>query len=1102
MTANFAIDSIPVTERAALIAFYDATNGNSWTDNSGWQTPPLHTDGFAMPGTEGTWFGIGIDAGSLRVTSIDLSNNNLAGVIAPELGSLSSLNFLRLSSNPLGGTIPAEIGNLGNLTSIFLDGTQVGGAIPPELGNLHSLTQLYLSTGLMTGSIPTEFGNLSNLITLNLHGNQLGGGIPASLGNLTNLQSIELSANQLTGDIPSSLGNLANLTSLRLSSNLLSGPIPAELGNLDNLTELLLQMNDLTGSIPTELGGMASIQNLDLNHNELAGPIPASFGSLATLRYLSLEYNHLSGQIPSQLGSLVNLQALTLHANRLTGAIPSELGNLTSLLALYLNSNMLSGTIPASLAGLTNVVSFSLDFNSLIATDPDLITFLNTKDPTWASTQTIAPTGMTATSLDNAVILVSWLPIAYTGDTGSYKVLISENRRRPLHPRRQTADKTTSSVNVTGLTPGQRYYFVVQTHTNAHANNQSALDSENSTEATAIAWTQLNVHISGTVLVGGSPLAGVVMSGLTGSPVTDASGGYTGTEAVDWSGTVTPVLAGYTFAPLSRTYSHVAADQTAQDYTATLLTYTISGTVTLDSSPLAGVVMAGLPGSPVTNAAGGYAATVNYGTTFTVTPTLDGYTFTPSFRSYTSVTADHLADDYTATAVCGADGHGDHPQRGREPGPLARLMTSLGRQTGLTGTVTIDLYKGGVYQKTLGTPDATSGTFSWVIATTETPGTDYRVLVWQGSVSDETNADFEIAAAAIRKDDLLGTWDGQGVYYLNSDEGGWYLMASPATMITSGDLDGDGTDDLIGIWPSQGGVWVKYSTTGDWAYIASDAQYISTGDMNGDGRVDLLGNWIGQGVYYRDSMTGFWVLMASEASMIASGDLDGDGTDDLIGIWPSQGGVWVKYSTTGEWAYVASDAQYISSGDMNGDGREDLLGNWIGQGVYYRDSITGAWVLMASEASMIASGDLDGDGIDDLLGIWPSQGGVWVKYSTTGGWQLLSSTAQYIATGKMRPVSEPEAQAQDFGLPLPMGGTAVGPDSALKRTDESASGPGGRRFIYLTEPNLRPKEEPSARLSRIPGPGEPMFSPQTQANIIPRNLETRKTPDRRKENIH
>ena len=87
-------------------------------------------------------------------------------------------------------------------------------------------------------------------------------------------------------------------------------------------------------------------------------------------------------------------------------------------------------------------------------------------------------------------------------------------------------------------------------------------------------------------------------------------------------------------------------------------------------------------------------------------------------------------------------------------------------QTGLTGTVTIDLYKGGVWQKTLGTPAATAGTFSWVIASNETAGTDYRILVWQGSVSDESDADFAIVAVRDQgKDDLLGTWDGIRVTY-------------------------------------------------------------------------------------------------------------------------------------------------------------------------------------------------------------------------------------------------------------------------------------------------------------------------------------------------
>ena len=75
----------------------------------------------------------------------------------------------------------------------------------------------------------------------------------------------------------------------------------------------------------------------------------------------------------------------------------------------------------------------------------------------------------------------------------------------------------------------------------------------------------------------------------------------------------------------------------------------------------------------------------------------------------------------------------------------------------------------------------------------------------------------------------------------------WVKMATPATLITAGDLDGDGIDDLIGIWPTQGGVWVKYSKTGGWSKLSSTAKDIAAGDMNGDGRDDLLAPGMGRG---------------------------------------------------------------------------------------------------------------------------------------------------------------------------------------------------------------------------------------------------------------
>jgi hypothetical protein len=310
------------------------------------------------------------------------------------------------------------------------------------------------------------------------------------------------------------------------------------------------------------------------------------------------------------------------------------------------------------------------------------------------------------------------------------------------------------------------------------------------------------------------------------------------------------------------------------------------------------------------------------------------------------------------------------------------------------------------------------------------------------AVSDFSNYDTTyifLNKFGTHKDDLIGTWAGQGVYYRNSDSATWVKLGSPADLIAAGDLDGDGTDDLVGIWPSQGGVWVKYSQTGAWAKLSSTARHITTGDMNGDGRVDLVGTWDGQGTYYRNSITGAWVKLGTPGTLVTTGDLDGDGTDDLIGIWPSQGGVWVKYSHNGAWAQLSSTAVDIATGDMNGDGRADLVGTWDGQGTYYRNSVNAAWVKLGSPATQVAAGDLDGDGTDDLIGIWPSQGGVWAKYSKTGTWEKLSSTPIDIATGKMR-----------GGATLDI---ASGPVLTTGSADESAQGPGGMRFMPVIEEN-------------------------------------------------
>jgi len=167
-----------------------------------------------------------------------------------------------------------------------------------------------------------------------------------------------------------------------------------------------------------------------------------------------------------------------------------------------------------------------------------------------------------------------------------------------------------------------------------------------------------DLTISGTITDGyGSAVQGVNIYGLPHAPQTDSYGFYSDTVPHGWSGTITPFKAGYNFQvstqdPFpSRTYTEITADQYGQDFVADTINYIISGTVTYYGSPLAGVTMNGLPGTPVTNASGYYSAPVPHGWSGTVTPELLDYIFDPPNRTYASITSDHVNQYYVATFV-------------------------------------------------------------------------------------------------------------------------------------------------------------------------------------------------------------------------------------------------------------------------------------------------------------------------------------------------------------------------------------------------------------------------------------------------------------------
>ena len=348
------------TDRAALVALYNATDGANWTDNTNWLSNAALSQ----------WHGVTTDVNG-RVTRLILSENELDGAIPAELGNLANLEYLFLGDNTLDGEIPPELGNLANLIILSLGGNELDGGIPAELGNLANLDHLFLDGNELSGAIPAELGDLANLQSLFLDGNELSGGIPAELRNLTNLLYLYLGDNELTGGIPAELGNLANLDHLFLDGNELSGAIPAELGDLANLQSLFLDGNELSGGIPAALGDLTELRELSLSRNMLDGEIPAALGDLASLQSLYLDGNELTGAIPAELGNLANLIILSLGGNELSGEIPPELGNLANLIILSLGGNELSGEIPAELGGLTNLQVLYLWGNALDGEIPE-----------------------------------------------------------------------------------------------------------------------------------------------------------------------------------------------------------------------------------------------------------------------------------------------------------------------------------------------------------------------------------------------------------------------------------------------------------------------------------------------------------------------------------------------------------------------------------------------------------------------------------------------------------------------------------------------------------------------------------------------------------
>ena len=409
----FIFGQVPTTERDALIALYNATDGANWTNNTNWNT--------AQPVS--SWFGVTITtiSGQSHVTAIELPNNNLIGAIPNGLDALTQLKKIVLKNNSLINQIPDDICNITTLEYINLGGNPtLTDYVPANIGNLTNLTYLSLYANNFSSELPSSFTNLTSLEVLSIGGNQFSNEIldVSSFSNFLGFISID---GNLFSKIDLRNGNnqnfiftdftgCPNLTCIFVDDATYSATnwtgIDGSNTFVNNETEcdalfvptterdaLIALYNATDGANWTNntnwntaqpvsswfgvtvatVSGQSHVTEILFNNNNLNGSLPAEIGDLSELTNLDIVFNSLlTGNIPSQIGNLSKLQSLSFWDNDFTGNIPSELGNCTSLTVLSLEDNQLTGNIPASFSNLTAMFSFWVNGNKLSGDVPDI----------------------------------------------------------------------------------------------------------------------------------------------------------------------------------------------------------------------------------------------------------------------------------------------------------------------------------------------------------------------------------------------------------------------------------------------------------------------------------------------------------------------------------------------------------------------------------------------------------------------------------------------------------------------------------------------------------------------------------------------------------
>ncbi|XP_059452097.1 receptor-like protein 52 [Corylus avellana] len=336
-----------------------------------------------------------------------LGSSQFQGQLPRSMANCTLLEYLDIGNNQINDTFPSWlVCNLHSLEVLDLSYNNLSGMLHPCLGNFSSrLSVLQLQSNNFHGTIPKTWAKGSNLRMIDLSENQFQGELPRSMANCMMLEYLNVGNNQINDTFPFWLGALSQLKVLVVRSNVFQGAIKSPEINytFPELHIIDLSQNSFSGILPTKyfqhwnamkVVGAKKLKYMEVNYG-VGGlgrfiPFTITLANKGTMlkyekipdvfRVIDFSSNRFEGHIPELVGSLKGLHSLNLSNNVLTGHIPPSLGNLTNLESMDLSQNKLFGEIPAQLTQLFSLGYFNVSNNCLTGPIPrgnQLDTFQN-----------------------------------------------------------------------------------------------------------------------------------------------------------------------------------------------------------------------------------------------------------------------------------------------------------------------------------------------------------------------------------------------------------------------------------------------------------------------------------------------------------------------------------------------------------------------------------------------------------------------------------------------------------------------------------------------------------------------------------------------------